>query len=116
MKWPDRIFQIWAYSVSIGRLLLRSTKPEGGSKRVDIFFQDTRSLKLPATMTGLQITPASPQLESEIRKGGGDFSGDCTFYELKGHEFSGYVVASVVVVTMDDGEYSDPAPHGPEAW
>lgn len=97
MKWPDRIFQIWAYSVSVGRLLLRSTKPGEGSKRIDIFFQDTRSLKLPATMTGLEIVPALPQLESEIRKGGGDFSGYCTFYKLRGHEFSGYVVASVVV-------------------
>lgn len=41
---PERVFQVWAFTVSMGRLLLRSTKSGSFRTRVDVLFQNVKAI------------------------------------------------------------------------
>ena len=50
----DRVFQLWAYTVGMGRLLLRSTVSDQFSTRIDVVFQNVQAVQLLALLA-LQI-------------------------------------------------------------
>lgn len=56
----DRRFQVWAYSISMARLLLRSTRSETFGRRQDVLFQNVKALKLPTDLDGLVVAEADP--------------------------------------------------------
>ncbi len=43
VSYPDRRFQLWAYTVSHGSLLLRSTKTDDEPTRVDVLFRNVKA-------------------------------------------------------------------------
>jgi hypothetical protein len=88
----ERDFQVWAYTVGHGQLLLRSTKSEAVATRVDVVFKNVRHVDLPTSMTGLHIEKAGERR-----------------YLLGGADWSGEVDAGVMVVAEDDGSYEDPS-------
>jgi len=113
----DRTFQVWSYTVSMGRLLLRSTKNNEFETRVDVVFQNVQALQLPTLLPGLLVEEAGPLQISRISTETG-FSSDADriFFLLKGSGFAGYVVASVMDTCEDSGEYYEPSrvwPDGP---
>jgi hypothetical protein len=61
----ERVFQVWAYTVGMGRLLLRSSKNETFGTRVDVLFQNVRAMKLPTLLDGLVVTVAAGALPKE---------------------------------------------------
>jgi hypothetical protein len=48
----DRVFQLWTYTVSMGRLLLRSTKSDQFVTRLDVAFQNVQAIQLPDVVAG----------------------------------------------------------------
>jgi hypothetical protein len=106
----DRRFQLWAYSVGMARLLLRSTKSEVFTTRQDVLFQNVRALKLPTALDGLVIAEADPAEEATIATETGLLpSDDMTIFTVRTGAFDGYVVAGVCVTAEDNGEYFEPS-------
>lgn len=111
----DRRFQIWEYSVSMARLLLRSTKSETFTTRCDVLFQNVKAMKLPTSLDGLVISEADPAGEARIAAEVGLLPGDgAKIFTVRSGAFDGYVVAGVCVQAEDEGEYFDSSRLWPE--
>jgi hypothetical protein len=107
----DREFQVWAYSVGMARLLLRSTKSDTFATRVDVLFQNVKALKLPTSLDGLLVAEAGADETALILSETGILPSDETkFFRVWAGTFEGYVVAGVCVVAEDEGEYFEPSP------
>ncbi len=111
----DRVFQMWAYSVSMRRLLLRSNKNDTFDTRVDVLFQNVKAISLPTTMEGLTVATAGDAGVAEIANKTGILpDDDKSFFELRTHGVRGYIIAGVVVEDEDHGEYFEPSRLWPE--
>jgi hypothetical protein len=113
----DRVFQLWSYTVSMGRLLLRSTKSDQFETRVDVAFQNVQAVQLPTLLPGLAVSEAdTAETERIVKETGLLPDDDRKFFSVIGSNFTGYVVAGVVVSCEDSGEYYEPSqvwPDGP---
>ena len=94
---PTRTFQMWRYNVSHAQLLLRSTKDDRVATRIDVLFKGVRMVKLPTTMTALEVMGSHPA------------GGEDRRYTVRFAGGEGYVVAAVAAVVEDDGEYHEPS-------
>ena len=107
---PDRVFQLWAYTVGMGRMLLRSTKGEALATRVDVLFQNVKAVKLPTLVEGLVVTAGGAAAAREISDATGLLPDEETkFFTIESSSGRGYVVAGVVAVSEDEGEYFEPS-------
>lgn len=117
VDYQDRVFQLWAFTVSMRRLLLRSTKSEQFDTRIDVLFQDVQAVQLPTSLSGLIILEADPaETERIIKETGLLPDEDRTFFSVIGSNFTGYIVAGVGISCEDSGEYYEPSeiwPDGP---
>ena len=110
VDFQERVFQLWAYTVSMGRLLLRSTKNETFLTRVEVLFQNVKAVRLPTVLEGLVVSEADPGLVQQIEAETGLTRDDGThFFCLRTSHGVGYVVAGVVVSEEDEGEYFEPS-------
>lgn len=107
---PYRVFQVWSYTVGMGRLLLRSPKSSGATTRVDVLFQNVKALKLPTRLEGLSVrSPGDEELQSIEDDAGFLVDENTRIFVVEGTNYTGYVVAGVVVAQEDTGDYSDPS-------
>jgi hypothetical protein len=110
---PERVFQLWSYTVSMGKLLLRSVKTESFATRVDILFQNVQALMLPTLLQGLTISTPDAVDIKRITTATGLFPDDeRSFFIVNGSNYSGYVVAGVMTTCEDSGEHFEPS----ELW
>ena len=106
----DRVFQLWTYTVSMSRLLLRSTKSDQFQTRVDVAFQNVQAVQLPTSLPGLVVSEAGrAETERIVKETGLLAEDDYTFFSVIDSNFTGYIVASVVVSCEDSGEYYEPS-------
>ena len=111
---PERVFQLWAFTVGMNRLLLRSTKSGSYPTRVDVLFQNVKAIKLPTQLDGLVVTEVGPGREAEIIEETGLLPDEQTvFFEVASSGRTGFVVAGVVVEDEDEGEYFEPSKYWP---
>lgn len=112
---PDRRFQVWAYSVSMAHLLLRSAKSETCATRQDVLFQNVKALKLPTAMDGLVVAEADPTESAQISAETGLLPSEHTvIFTIRAGPLAGYVVAGLCVTAEDTGEYFEPSHLWPE--
>jgi hypothetical protein len=110
-SYPDRQFRIWRYAVGMSRLLLRSTKTHTYPTRVDLLFQNVKALKLTKQLDGLIVRQATDQELRAIESETGLLTDAQTHvFVLTSTNHDGYVVAGVMGINEDDGDYSDPSP------
>lgn len=109
---PERTFQLWAYTVGMARLLLRSTKNETFPTRIDVVFQNVTALQLPTSLDGLVVTDADDELARRIESDTGILREESHFFAIETARGVGYIVAGVMVSGEDEGEYFDPS----EVW
>jgi hypothetical protein len=107
------MFQFWAYAVGMGRLLLRSIKTPSFASRIDVVFQNVQAVKLPTVLHGLAISRAEKH-EIEIISAQTGLQPDeaRSFFILSGSHYDGYIVAGVMTICEDHGEYFEPS----EIW
>jgi len=111
---PERVFQLWAFTVGMGRLLLRSTKSGSFGTRVDVLFQNVKAINLPTYLDGLVVTVAGPEFQERIVEATGLLpDADTTFFEVECSGRRGFVVASVAVQDEDEGEFFEPSRYWP---
>ena len=92
-RYADRTFQLWAFTVSHGQLLLRSPKGDGGATRVDVLFKPVRRMNLPVRMDGLRV--------EAVEDGR---------FRLTGTDWDGEVLAGSVAAAEDELDFGDPSP------
>lgn len=113
----DRVFQLWAYTVGMSRLLLRSTKSDQFGSRIDVVFQNVKAIQLLSVLHGIVIARADDAEAERITRETGLLPDvDREFFSVYGSNYVGYVVAGVVVACEDAGEYFEPSavwPKGP---
>lgn len=98
----NRRFQVWAYSVSHARLLLRSTKDAQNHTQVDVLFKNVKLMCLPVTIEGLTITESS-FADLEVQGATEALGGNC--FRLEGTDWRGAVVAGSVVWNETEDEF-----------
>ncbi|AZI57858.1 hypothetical protein EH165_06530 [Nakamurella antarctica] len=112
----ERVFQLWGYTVGMGRLCLRSTKSDQFTTRIDVVFQNVKAVHLPTFLQGLVISDANAtETERIIRDTGMLPDNGCKFFSMVGSNFNGFVVASVITICEDDGEFFEPSRLWPNA-
>jgi hypothetical protein len=103
---PERVFQLWSYTVGMGKLLLRSVKTASSATRIDILFQNVQALKLPTVLHGLTILSSDARDIEQISAETGLLPDDGRiFFVLSGSHYDGYIVAGVMTTCEDAGEY-----------
>lgn len=113
LQQSSRVFQLWAYTVSMGRLLLRSTKTDESPTRMDIVFQNVEAVHLPALLRGLRVSEADPDESRRVIEANGLLpDADRTVFAISGSGFTGYVVAGAFVTSEDEGDFNEPS----SAW
>lgn len=106
-------FQWWGYTVGHSQLLFRRTKGHGIATRVDVLFKDVIDVQLPIAFTGLRVEELEHSQASAIIQARASHElGARRVFRLRGGEKDrdGYVIAAVVAVHEDEGEYFDPSP------
>jgi hypothetical protein len=98
----DRIFSLWAHTVSHRQLLLRTAKGRDQrgrdqATRLDVLFKPVTAVKIRSLLDGLTIHRATPEEEARIRHDSGsiDFSPDERFLVLESGTGRDYVVCSI---------------------
>ncbi len=119
VSYPSRLFQLWAYTVSHGSLLLRSTKTDDDPTRVDVLFRNVKALDLPTVLHGVSVAVAGPDATARVAAATGLAPDDDTvFFEVATRNCTGYVVAGAVSSDEDTREFHEasrywPAMNGP---
>ena len=108
VSFPRR-FQMWAYTVGHGQLLLRSVKATDWPTRIDVLFKNVAAVHLPTIMDRLAVSEATDTERAELRVQVGAASrleGQRVFI-VRGSGFTGYVVAGVMAWHEDEREYHE---------
>ncbi|MEV7417951.1 hypothetical protein [Streptomyces sp. NPDC089919] len=109
----DRMFKLWAYTVSHRRLLLRSTS-EGGvaESRIDVCFGGVARMSVEPFYDGLTVTEV-PQDEWAAYSGRiGEVPSGFRLYALGAGQQGGLVIAGVVQWHEDTRGFDDPSYFG----
>lgn len=114
VNFPERVFQMWGYTVGMSRLLLRSTKSETFPTRVDVLFQNVKAMSLPTLLDGLVVEVAHGVAAERITRETGFLTDDdTTLFEVRTAHWVGYVIAGVVVWDEDHSEFFEPSKYWP---
>lgn len=99
-----RRFQVWTYLVSHSQLLLRSTKEDGYSTRVDVLFRDVVWVSFPTLFDGLKICEGAwpSWIPEDLKEGRKSF-------QILSQEVSCFVVSGSVTVLEDEGAFHEPS-------
>lgn len=101
----DREFQVWAYTVGHGQLLLRSNRTAERSTRIDILFKDVGALNMPTILRDLTIAEATAEEFGLNRR----IAESRRVFRVSSLDYLGFVVAGAVAMQEDDREYNDPS-------
>jgi len=104
----NRIFQVWSYTVGHGQLLLRSTKTEECSTRIDVGFKNVVYVQLPMLININEIYLGSlVDLPEDVRRLI-DLK-DKSVYVIDIDGAKGVVAAGYGAWHEDEGEYNQPS-------
>lgn len=109
--YSSRHFQVWTYSVSHCRLLLRSTKEGGLPSRIDVFFGGVDRMLLKPDYMGLRVEVADPPVLEAYSERYGEISEGAKLFTLE-PDLASFVVAGVMQSHEDGGGFLDPSYFG----
>jgi hypothetical protein len=102
IDYPDRRFRLWIYLPSHSKLLLRSGRETSSTTTIDIAFGDVSAVSLPVSMDGLTIeSPDSKSIRNVAAQLGPRLDLD-NLLIVRGRDYRGYVVASMVETDEHD--------------
>ncbi len=109
-EWLDREFQLWHYEVSHSSLLVRSVSTGEAGSRVDVLFTGVDEVRLPAVMHGLEISTSElPRAVDPLSLSPSPVGPGAVTFHMRGHGWSGLVVALGLNVDERIADYADPA-------
>jgi hypothetical protein len=107
----ERFFQVWAFTVSKTKLLLRSTNDGGRSTRIDVYFGGVDRMFLKSEYHGLRVAEAD-RVDLELyRERYGDLRPGLTLFAVE-PRLESFVVAGVMQWHEDNGGFRDPSRFG----
>ncbi|HLL68372.1 MAG TPA: hypothetical protein VK453_22045 [Micromonosporaceae bacterium] len=107
----ERHFQVWTYTVSHRRLLLRSVKEGSLATRIDLYFGGVTRMLLRPAYDGLHAAEAD-QLDLDLyRERYGDLGPELKVFTLE-PDLASFVVAGVMQWHEDAGGFEDPSHFG----
>lgn len=107
----ERFFQVWAFTVSKTKLLLRSTDNGGLSTRIDLYFGGVHRMLLKPEYSGLRAAPADRADVELYRERYGEIEPGPTLFTLE-PRLESFVVAGVMQWHEDEGGFRDPSYFG----
>jgi hypothetical protein len=108
----DRHFQVWAYTASLGRLLLRSLKGQepGQLTSVEIMFQNVRAMQVRSAYSALQLRDATQsEIEELLRHLDKPPVPPTRFIVLGEDLYRGWVICGAVAVAENELDYTNMA-------
>lgn len=102
-------FQMWSYSPSHGRLLLRSTKSADRNTQVDVLFKNVAVISIPVVFDNLEIHRAPLESLTPLPSFGVLSAVGRDFFQIVGRDVEGYVIAGLVLWDESDGEFDAPS-------
>jgi hypothetical protein len=113
----NRDFQIWAYSVSHGRLLLRSCKSAQHPTRIDVLFTDVQTMEVRANIQTISIEEVNiSDVVDRSTKPKDTLEPGQKVFLLKSIGWTGCIVAGSLSWHEDNGEYGQPSVLCPERF
>jgi len=103
-----RYFQVWSYSVTKTRLLLRSTLEGGERSRIDLYFGGVSRMLLRPAYDGLTVVEAGPAERETFRDKYGEMAPGSELFLLE-PGLASFVVAGVCQWHEDAGSHRDPS-------
>ncbi len=103
-----RHFQVWSYSVTKTRLLLRSTLEGGERSRIDLYFGGVSRMLLRSAYDGLTVVEAGPAERETFRDRYGEMAPGSELFLLE-PGLASFVVAGVCQWHEDAGSHRDPS-------
>lgn len=111
IEW-DRKFQVWQYSVSHAKLLLRSFDPDQYGTRIDLLFLAVELLLLKPSFSNLSVMKASiPEADAFLTPRGIHRSPHGHLFVINDGE--GCVQAATCLWHEDQGDHHTPSRFGP---
>jgi len=107
----QRVFQLWGYTASHCRLLLRSTKDAMNPTRIDVEFGGVTRMLIRPRYNGLRIVRASGADVAVYRDRFGELAPDDVVFTL-GAGLDSFVIAGNVQSHEDEGRFVDPSYFG----
>lgn len=99
---PDRKFQIWAYNVSHGTLLLRSPRSEASQLNVDLLFSGVEFVLLPRYLNGITFFEMSVSDNYFISEHFGELKNCQKPFKIKSKSKTYYIIAAACHETKND--------------
>ncbi|MDR1427424.1 MAG: hypothetical protein LBJ08_06670 [Bifidobacteriaceae bacterium] len=107
-SFPDRKFQTWQFTVSLGSLLVRSPRGSDGQFNVDIMFRGVRYMALPLLFPrGLEVSRGDASDYAVVAAAVGDVVEPQKVFALVSDGRRYLVDAVVCVVDENDLEFSE---------
>jgi hypothetical protein len=104
----DRPFQVWAYTVSHGQLLLRSPSDKEYRTQVDVLFKNVSAMLVRDSYPRVRVrAPRAGSETAAIRALCGIDQGKHVHYYVIESEPLSFVVAGAVAAVEDEGSYAD---------
>ena len=117
--YEDRRFELWAYTVSLGRMLLRSIRRADGTLapgNVDVRFFGVAYLELPTTLHDLEVSFADPaEIDHVVGRLGRPLGAGENVFALTGGSARYLVVAAGWSVEENEMERMDSGFSNPPA-
>src|SRR2546430_568013 len=104
----SRQFQWWAYTTSNSMLLLRSTKSDVISTRIDVLFAGVHFVQIPTRLNGLRIRQAVGDEIPSLARPFMMYDEKC--FVIASADYVGLIVSRCAVWKEDVGEYFEPSP------
>jgi hypothetical protein len=104
---PARRFQLWAFSVSHKRLLVRGPKTKEDALNIDLHFGSVEYLDIPTAFTGLHLAAPEPSEIGRVRQMLGPAVDPAHVHILVSGERRHVVVAWTLLVEENDMEYME---------
>lgn len=104
----DRYFKVWQYTVSHCRLLLRSTRDNPPSSRIDVHFGGLSLMVLRPYYDGLVIREGSSD-ECALLTSQYGVAVNPGYLFVLGHDLSSFVVSGRPQWHEDEGGFNDPS-------
>ena len=111
----DRTFQLWFFTVSHSKLLLRSTKNDKFSTQVDVLFTSVSALRMLTLFDGLNVLEVQPSsVDLSLIGPTSSLKYGTKLFQLSGVGWDGFVLGGAMFWVENELDFFDKSPLLPD--